>query len=237
MGRVVRNYTIDWARKTNRYREAAARLDKANTASLSDPVSPNDKRLIEEVIADEKFDNKKLRAQVISVLESLEDLGDRYRLIIKASVMYYDPLSTDDIEAISKHRGVPAAQVMKEVEALMRDMQRRHEKALNDKEIAFNLHAEIRFAETRLKELRKNPQSDPKQKDEVREQISRMEERRKRLLANHLRPIRPTSRQLSVFLGISQANTTAINTLIHRARKMLIAQNSGVTNREFLRLC
>jgi metal-dependent amidase/aminoacylase/carboxypeptidase family protein len=140
--------------------------------------------------------------------------------------MFYDPLSADDIEALSKQRRLPAAQIRKEAEALMRDMQRRYEKIVNHKEIAFNLHAEIHFAEVRLKGLRKNPQADPEQKDELREQIHRMEERRKRLLTNNLRPIRPTSRQLADFLGVSQDNATAINTLIHRARKILIAQST-----------
>lgn len=237
IGRVIKNQTIDWARKTSRFRDAAERLGKGNTVSLSDHVAPNDTRTFAEVIPDEKLDDKKLSAQVASVLENLEDIGDRYRLVIKASIMFYEPLSTDDMEAIANHREVPVDQVKKEAETLIKDMQRRYEKAARDNGTAINLHAKIQFLETRLKELRKNPQAEPEKKEQLKEKIRKKAERRKRLLSNNSRPIRPTSRRLAEFLGIAETNASAINTLLHRARKILVAKSKDVTNHSFSRLC
>jgi chaperonin cofactor prefoldin len=235
--KVIRNQTIDWARKSSRFRDAAERLGKISTVSISDPVAPNGEHTFEEVIPAETIDNQKLRTQLANVLEDMDDLGERYRLVLKASIMFYEPLSTDDIEAIAIHRKVPAALIKQESETLMEDLQRRYERAARDNSTAVNLHAKIQFLETRLKELRSNPHADPVQKEQLKEKIQKKIERRKRLLANGARPIRPTSRQLADFLAIAEANATAINTLLHRARKVLIAKNRDVTNRTFSRLC
>lgn len=244
MGRVVQNHVVDWARQTSRFRDAAERLDKGNTGSLSDPVSPNDNRPMEEVLGDENealgnenLNQSELQAQVASVLKSMEDLADRYRYVIRASIMFYDPLSADDLEMIAGHREVSANQVREEADLLMKDMQRRHEKAAREKITAFNLHAQILRLESRLNELRRDPQADPKQKEHLKREIGKKSERRKRLLDKNLRPIRPATRQLASFLGIPEANVATINTLLHRARKMLIAKRMDVTNRHFSRLC
>jgi hypothetical protein len=230
MGKVIHHLTIDWVRKTNRVRDEFTRLAEKNTSSMSDPILPEGKTSLEDVLAADCPETDDLETSIETALNSLKGLKDRYRIILQASIMFFCPLSVDDIRAIAESRGISVKQVQEEEEAIMKDLDRRFMKATREKLSAYNLYARVRHLEFKLYTLQQDAEADPKAIRSLMREISEKSKRRDEQLAKYLRPIRPSTQQLAAFLGMPETNVATINTLLHRARKMLIGKRACVTN-------
>ena len=114
IGQVIHNLVIDWVRKTNRSCDEFTRQAEKNTSSLSDSVSPGAETVLEDVLSTECIDNSKFEAEIDAALRSMEGLEDRYRIILQTSIMFYCPLSVENLQEIAELRGDSLEQVQQE---------------------------------------------------------------------------------------------------------------------------
>jgi hypothetical protein len=186
--------------------------------------------VLEDVLPIEGIDSSEFEALIGAALRNMEGLEDRYRILLQASIMFYCPLSVENLQEIAELRGESLEQIKLEETVLMKDLDRRFGKSTREKTSAYNLYARTRRLEFRLYALERNPQADPKEKQGLMREISKKSARRDQLLSRYHRPIRPTTRQLADFLGMLDANVATINTLLHRARRMLISRRGDARN-------
>jgi len=226
LGKVVKNHTLDWLRSRGRIGNSFNIMMERETVSLSQPLDGQGGLVIEDIIYDEAPDQGDLASEVNGIFDEIDKLSDKYRLTLKVAIMLYDSLSDETIQEIAQLQGIPVANVTEKVDIITNDLLRRNLKALRNRNRAFILWAFTKRLKARLNFQERNPGQNRAQIADLKREIEKKSVRRKDLLSRFQRLIRPTSRQIADLLGISEANATTVNVLLHRARKMLKEQKN-----------
>lgn len=144
------------------------------------------------------------------LLQAAESLSETQKYIFKVNMMFYRPLSDQDIREIARKRQVPEQVIEQAVEEIEDDLSIKnaeYEKRLNDIIIQ---NAYLERLERRLKHLTADPYADLKEvarvvKD-IEVQIRQLENKRKRLGGDL---VLPSAEQIARLLGIKQSTVGA----------------------------
>ena len=261
IGKSVKHLTIDWRRKHNKLENAYKNLGEKGALSLSETVGDEDKRVREDFIInpdDEQL--KEIKEQTGILFERIEELGENYRLTLKAAIMLYKPLTCKIITEIANKRKRSYEAIEQEISRIRKPLIERSNENLTLQHKAANLWARIKKLEQQrflllqnkdshqkrilalqeiVHKLKNNPaeknserialykkqiaamQADLEKIEELKKEIKKKEENRDNNLKRCRSFIRPTAKQISDLLEMSQDNVSYINTLLKRARGIL----------------
>jgi len=239
LGQAVENIVRSWNRERNLQKHAHEAHVQKNLTSLDAPLGEEvDDECLIEVIADPRtnpipgIEVEATRENITQLMREVESIKDnRKRLAFKVNVIFYNPLSDEDIKEIAALRGIAPSEIETEVDAVVARLADQNEQIERQYDLMANKFYDLQSQIGRLKKMEKDfntPESELKEleRDIVRK-TKELENLNKR---NQMVNVYPTAEEVAKLLKIPKEKQKDIAVWLNRIRKKL--ENIKLRNKQ-----
>jgi DNA repair exonuclease SbcCD ATPase subunit len=239
LGQAVENIVRSWNRERNLQKHAHEAHVQKNLTTLDAPLGEEvDDECLIEVIADPQTNpipgieveaTRENITQLMREVESIKD--DRKRLAFKINVIFYNPLSDEDIKEIAALRGIAPSEIETEVDAIVARLADQNEQIERQQDLMANKFADLQRQVMRLKKMEKDfntPESELKELErDIARKTKELENLNKR---NQMVNVYPTAEEVANLLKIPKEKQKNIAVWLNRIRKKL--ENIKLRNKQ-----
>ena len=227
---VVRNEVLDWYEE---YRRTANVTDEGGVGgigSFDDTIGSEENDIRRgDTIPDPKavsplYDEwSDYLAALLDIVRQKEDaLDDAKRLAFKVDLIFYCPLTDQDIREIATRRNVPPQHIEQEITQIMEELHDEQDHLEHQQNLITIRKDNIKRLEWKLRELRANTNTAKSLLAEQNKQIEKAATMLKNLESRvSKRPIGPSVRQLSDLMNLNKAQERDVSVWLKRVKDAL----------------
>jgi len=229
LNEAMRNIVIDWYKKQKAQKNAYGYAVHKGMQSLDQsPGDDGGEIRLGEVIAapetDTPFDDEAqiIRGRFLQLFQEAEDLPEIERLVFKASMMFYNSLSDEDILEIAAKRSVTPAKVEEEIDEILDYLVEKNDHYEHQQNLVAIKSAFLVRQQHYLYELEKNPATPKRKLEKVAQNITKKKKQLENLkLRAQKTDVYPTASQIAQLLGIPKAKQKNVGGWLNRAKQKL----------------
>ncbi|MBA3017965.1 MAG: hypothetical protein KJ550_03735 [Proteobacteria bacterium] len=218
---VARNTTLDWLKEYYSQKNLPKKLARLSLVSLSTPLNEDGNIVLQDTIAEENKTNLEAVKELSIVLKEIEKLREEELWALRLKVMFYNPLTDEEIIELSKFINKPFDKISEHLNNLMDRLLGKKIKKDADITLDNRAWSIIHVLETRLLESHNSANPSNQEKEKLEKDIKRKTKRMKILRHSGNQFIEPSNEDIADLIGIPRDKAQTISTLVHRARKKL----------------
>jgi DNA-directed RNA polymerase specialized sigma24 family protein len=221
LAKTARHSTVDWIRSKSRQKNSYNLSVDNSMTSLSNPLDDEGKiRLVDTISTpapQDKYDD-----EIKMVLKEVNGLEGLQRLVLRVNIVFYEPLSEEDIDEIAAIRARPPSEIVQEINDVMNSLLKKYEKLQHNQNRMFIVSSFLDRLKRKLHVLERQPVEKLSQIIIVKEEIEEKTEQLTRLQSRkEKQSIHPSAKQIANFLGLAREKEKNINVWLYRARQVL----------------
>jgi DNA-directed RNA polymerase specialized sigma24 family protein len=219
--------TRDWLKTYHSQKNLPEKDAEQFSISLATPINRNGTLTVQDTLECEHHDNSIALKELGQVFRELDNLRKEELWALRLKVLFYDPLSDDEIRQLAAFIKTSYEQLANQLNKMMdRLLDKKLEKEA-DLKSAGRVWSLIRLLESRLREDLKAGDLSDNERKKLEDKLARKTKRIEKLRRSGNQYIEPPNEEIARILGIPQDNMQSISTLVHRARKKLKAKQSN----------
>ena len=239
LGQAVENIVRSWNRERNLQKHAHEAHVQKNLTSLDAPLGEEvDDECLIEVIADPRtnpipgIEVEATRENITQLMREVESIKDnRKRLAFKVNVIFYNPLSDEDIKEIAALRGIAPSEIETEVDAIVARLADQNEQIERQYDLMANKFYDLQSQIGRLRKMEKDFNTPETELKELERDIARKTKELENLnKRNQMVNVYPTAEEVAKLLKIPKEKQKDIAVWLNRIRKKL--ENIKLRNKQ-----
>lgn len=213
--------TMDWFRERNQVKNRAKKQGEGATISIHTPLSHESTKTLEDVIEDPLSQDPDIIHDTQEILaeyeNQLKQLSVKELWILRLKLMYYDPLTEDDVQEFSKFVKMPLDDIALKLDIIKEELDKKAEAKEKDRDLAGKVHAEIIELQQELYDNRLNSDFQKNKYKEVTSIIDKKNKRLEQLRKSSAVSIEPSNEQIAEFVEIPKEKANKISLIVLRA--------------------
>ena len=219
--------TRDWLKTHHSQKNLPKKNAEQSSISLATPINDEGALTVLDTLECEHHENPVALKQLEETLKDLQNLRKEELWALRLKVLFYDPLSDDEIRQLAIFTKISYEELAAELDKMMdRLLDKKLEKEA-DLKSAGRVWSLIRLLEFHLQEDLKSEDLSDDERKELEEKLARKAKRMEKLRHSGNQYIELSNEEIAKILGIPQDNIQSISTLVHRARKKLKSKQSN----------
>lgn len=225
----VRNVVLDWFKqKQGRYQAVQKEIERTST-SLDETIgNGEDGILLVNMTADPNTnplfedEREKMRERVAELLVTADALPIQQRLAFKVFLMFYNPLSDEEIEEVAKLRSVTSSKIKEETSIMLDQLVEKNEQYEHRLNLLADKFFQLQKLQRKLYEMEKDIDTPEGILNETIKDIQATTKKvvNLRKLVKKIN-VHPTAAATAQLLGIPESKQKDLNVWLHRTRKLL----------------
>lgn len=219
--------TIGWLRKQNRKKNVLDRKIEEKTVFLDAQAGRSGRSALKDFL--EGFPDKEGKqdedpsCKKAKILECINRLDPEEQLIMKAFLMFYEPLSEDDCYELAQKTNIPLEEVRHKADRIMDRLSGKMSEREGLEGKIQGLIYSVEKLDRDLSELRKDSSATADALTQAEESVRKAADQLRKAVAIREAPIVPSYREISELTGIHEGKAKQIGVRIFRIRQKLMS--------------
>lgn len=223
--RCARNYTIDWLRSEGRRTDVLRKGSEQGPLSLEQLSAGYEFQgatALSENSIERALQEEETSRDLELVLSEMENLRAEDRLILRAILIFYEPLDDRTIQEIAERRQVSQVDVHRHAEGIREGLFAKHQERYSKLEREGAYWHELRKLEAKQLDLKGNPGVDLSTMDEMEAHIESVRTALANSRGKGKAMIQPKMREVAELVGLSAERVQLLSLRLLRARRRLM---------------
>lgn len=212
--------TMNWFRKRNQVKNRAKKQGEGSAISIHAPLSHESTTTLEDVIEDPMSKDpdsiNDIQDKLAEYAKQLKALSERELWILRLKLMYYDPLTEDDVRELSRFVKMPQEGITAKLDHIKEELDKKAEEKEKERDLAGKVHAEMIGLQQELYDNRLNSVFRKNKYKEVSSKIDKKNKRLEQLRKSSAVLIEPSNEQIAEFIEIPKEKANKISLIVFR---------------------